>query len=134
MIPASGGIHLARRSEPSHLDGLRYRYNRRGKRDGQRTDGTVRPAEEDGMVSTTDADEGARLRTRNIEDERRLDTWERKAQLPIVASALLPIVFGLAGTESMIADAVLIVAWGVFIADLVVHLRLVPRFLRTRWG
>src|SRR3954453_4884979 len=56
---------------------------------------------------------------------------ERKAPLPIVASALLPIVFGLAGTDSVVADGVLIVAWGVFIADLVVHLRLVPRFLRT---
>jgi voltage-gated potassium channel len=89
---------------------------------------------EDGMVGTTDADGRTALRARNAADERRLETWERKAQLPIVASALLPIVFGLAGTDSMIADAVLVVAWGVFIADLVVHVRLVPKFLRTRWG
>jgi voltage-gated potassium channel len=86
------------------------------------------------MAGTTDTDGRARLRTRNAEDEARLEAWERKAQLPIVASALLPIVFGLAGTDSVVADGVLIVAWGVFIADLVVHVRLVPRFLRTRWG
>lgn len=86
------------------------------------------------MVSTTDADEGRALRTRSIEDERKLEAWQRKAQLPIVAAALLPIVFGLAGTDSLVADGVLIVAWFVFIADLVVHIRLVPRFLRTGWG
>jgi voltage-gated potassium channel len=86
------------------------------------------------MVGTTGADERPHLRTRSMEDERRLDAWQRRAQLPIVASALLPIVFGLAGTKSFLADAVLIVAWGVFIADLVVHIRLVPRFLGTRWG
>jgi len=86
------------------------------------------------MVATTDTGERPKRRTRSAEDELRLEAWERKAQLPIVASALLPIVFGLAGTNSMIANGVLIVAWGVFIADLVVHIRLVPRFLRTRWG
>jgi voltage-gated potassium channel len=85
-------------------------------------------------VSTVEAKVSAKLRARSIEDEQRLERWERKAQLPIVASALLPIVFSLAGTQSIIADTVMIVAWIVFIADLVVHVRLVPRFLRTRWG
>jgi len=86
------------------------------------------------MVTTAEANEPVVLRTRSIEDERRLATWERKAQLPIVASALLPIVFSLAGTQSILADTVMIVAWLVFIVDLVVHIRLIPRFLRTGWG
>src|SRR5262245_50769906 len=86
------------------------------------------------MVTTAEATDSELFRTRNIEDERRLESWERKAQLPIVASALLPIVFSLAGTDSVLADTVMIVAWLVFIADLVVHVRLVPRYLRTGWG
>jgi hypothetical protein len=69
------------------------------------------------------------LRTRSAEDEQRLVVWEQKAQLPILASALLPIVFSLAGTESIVADTVMIVAWIVFIADLIVHVRLIPRYL-----
>jgi voltage-gated potassium channel len=86
------------------------------------------------MVSTDREPAPTQLRTRSPEDERRLEGWERKAQLPILASALLPIVFSLAGTDSVLAVAVMIVSWLVFIADLVVHARLVPRFLRTRWG
>jgi voltage-gated potassium channel len=86
------------------------------------------------MKGTGDANDPTTLRTRSIEDDRRLQAWERKAQLPILASALLPIMFSLAGTESIIADTVMILAWAVFIADLVVHIRLVPGFLRTRWG
>jgi voltage-gated potassium channel len=74
------------------------------------------------------------LRTRSAEDEQRLVVWEQKAQLPILASALLPIVFSLAGTESIVADTVMVVAWIVFIADLIVHVRLIPRYLRTGWG
>ncbi len=84
------------------------------------------------MVNTAASNQP--LRTASIEDERRLEAWQRKAQLPILASALLPIIFSLAGNQSIIADVVLIVAWIVFIADLVVHIRLVPGFLRTRWG
>jgi voltage-gated potassium channel len=86
------------------------------------------------MVTARQANGSTRLRTRSAEDEQRLERWERKAQLPILASALLPIVFSLAGTESLIANTVMVVAWLVFIADLVVHIRLVPGFLRTRWG
>jgi voltage-gated potassium channel len=86
------------------------------------------------MVSTSGANAPAPPRTRNREDEQRLESWEHKAQLPILASALLPIVFSLAGTESVLANTVMILAWIVFIADLVVHIRLVPGFLRTKWG
>jgi voltage-gated potassium channel len=86
------------------------------------------------MVSTAEAKAPVRLRTRSIEDEQRLKQWQRKAQVPILASALLPIVFSIAGTDSIVADTVMILAWIVFIADLVVHLRLVPHYLRSGWG
>jgi voltage-gated potassium channel len=86
------------------------------------------------MVSTGRAKRPTKLRTRSIDDEPRLEAWERRAQLPILASALLPIVFSLAGTDSLLASSVMVVAWLVFIADLVVHIRLVPGFLRTKWG
>jgi len=86
------------------------------------------------MVSADRAPGPTTLRTRSPEHERRLERWERKAQLPILASALLPIVFSLAVTDSVLADGVMIVSWIVFIADLVVHVRLIPRFLKTRWG
>ncbi len=85
-------------------------------------------------MNTAEANQVPVLRTRSIEDEKRLEEWQRKAQLPILASALLPIILSLAGTQSIIADVVLIVAWIVFMADLIVHIRLIPGFLRTRWG
>ena len=86
------------------------------------------------MVSTGRAKRPTKLRTCSIDDEQRLEAWERRAQLPILASALLPIMFSLAGTDSLLASSVMVVAWLVFIADLVVHIRLVPGFLRTKWG
>jgi voltage-gated potassium channel len=90
--------------------------------------------EEQTMVNTAPAAKVPPLRTRSVAEERRLEEWERRAQLPILASALLPIVLSLAGTSSVLADTVMIVAWLVFIADLVMHVRLVPRYLRTGWG
>src|SRR5215813_8386708 len=74
------------------------------------------------------------FRTRSPADEERLERWERNAQLPILAAALLPVVFSLAGTDSIVANTVMVLAWIVFIADLIMHVRLVPGFLRTRWG
>jgi voltage-gated potassium channel len=86
------------------------------------------------MVSTGRANGPTQLRTRNAADEARLEAWQRKAQLPILASALLPIVFSLAGSDSYFVDTVMILAWIVFIADLIVHIRLIPGYLRTKWG
>jgi voltage-gated potassium channel len=86
------------------------------------------------MASVTAVNTSTKLRTRNADDERRLEEWERRVQLPILASALLPIMFSLAGTDSVLADCVMIVSWIVFLADLIVHVRLVPHFIRTRWG
>lgn len=57
-------------------------------------------------------------------------------RLPIVLAAILPILIGLsrAGEDSGIAIAVNFVACLVFVVDLVVHLRLVRRYLRTGVG
>jgi voltage-gated potassium channel len=70
------------------------------------------------------------------ERRERLATWDRRAHLPIVLSALLPIVLGLsrASDDSGVTIAVNVVAWLVFVADLVVHMRLVHRYLRTGVG
>ncbi|HET7486605.1 MAG TPA: ion transporter [Acidimicrobiales bacterium] len=76
----------------------------------------------------------APLRTRSPADEQRLADFERRMGLPIFVSAILPIVFSLAGKETLVSDAVMIAAWVVFIVDLVVHVRLVPGYLRTGWG
>jgi voltage-gated potassium channel len=67
-------------------------------------------------------------------DDQRLAAYERRMALPIFLSAILPIVFALTGRDSIVSGAVEIVAWIVFIYDLVVHMRLVPRFLRSRVG
>jgi voltage-gated potassium channel len=67
-------------------------------------------------------------------DQQRLAAFERRMAVPILASALLPIVFSLADNESVLADAVMVVAWIVFVVDLVVHVRFVPGYLRTNQG
>jgi voltage-gated potassium channel len=74
------------------------------------------------------------LRTRNEADEKRLDDFERRMTFPILASALLPIIFSLAGRDSIVGDAVQIVAWIVFIVDYVVHQRLIPKYARSAIG
>ena len=86
------------------------------------------------MANTAATQQPAVLRTRSIEDERRLERWEHNAQLPILASALLPIILSLAGSNSIISDVIFVLSWFVFMADLIVHVRLIPGFLRTRWG
>jgi len=56
--------------------------------------------------------------------------------LPIVLAAILPIVLALsqASEDSAITIAVNVVAWIVFVADLVVRMRLIHRYLRTPVG
>jgi voltage-gated potassium channel len=74
------------------------------------------------------------LRTRTPEDERRLASFERHMALPIFVSAVVPIVLSLAGTESVLANVVLVVTWFVFVADFAVHVRLIPGYLRSKQG
>jgi len=79
-------------------------------------------------------DKGATLRTRNEDDERRLEQFEKVMTFPILTAALLPIMFALAGRKSIVSDIVQIAAWAVFIVDYVVHDRLVPKYRRSGLG
>lgn len=69
-------------------------------------------------------------------DERaaRLAAWNRVAAVPIVLAAILPIVFAFSSDDSWVADVVYVVSWLVFLADLIVHMRLTDRYLHTWRG
>jgi voltage-gated potassium channel len=77
--------------------------------------------------------EGLDLPASESVDER-LAEHERRMALPIFLAAVLPIILALAGGDSIVSAVVEIVAWIIFIYDLVVHIRLVPRFLRSGVG
>ena len=64
----------------------------------------------------------------------RLATWERRILPYIVASAIVPLVVAFGASEGPVVTVVNIVSWLVFLADLVVHVRLRPGYLRTGWG
>src|SRR5947209_6609101 len=66
----------------------------------------------------------------------RLARFERRMQLPITLGALLPIVvaFSRAAPDSAVSIVVNIVAWLIFVFDLVVHMWLVRGYVRTRYG
>ena len=53
---------------------------------------------------------------------------------PIFVSAVFPIILSFAGANSVVASVVLVVTWFVFIADFVVHVRLIPGYLRSGLG
>jgi voltage-gated potassium channel len=74
------------------------------------------------------------MRPRTPEDERRLEAFEQRMRMPIFLAAVLPIVLTLSGTESIIAGVTLVLSWFVFVADFVVHVRLVPAYLRSGRG
>ena len=75
-------------------------------------------------------------RARSERDLEKLAKFEARTQLLLVLSALVPIVvaFSRATTDSGISIAVNVVAWGVFIVDLLVHMRYVRHYLRTGTG
>jgi voltage-gated potassium channel len=75
-------------------------------------------------------------RVRSPEDARRLADHERRIYLPLVLSAILPIVVAAsrAATDSRVSIAVSVVSWLVFVYDLFVHIRLVRGYLRMRVG
>ena len=77
----------------------------------------------------------APLRTRSPEDEARLEAFERTMALPIFLSAVLPIIISFADTTTSPATSIVLIAtWLVFVLDLVVHVRLIPGYLRTGTG
>jgi voltage-gated potassium channel len=71
---------------------------------------------------------------RSERDARRLAEFERRMRLPIFLSAVLPIVFALAGRGSIVTNIVLVVAWVVFVADYVVHAALVRGYATSVQG
>jgi hypothetical protein len=75
-------------------------------------------------------------RVRSPEDLRKLAEFERAFYLPLLLSAILPIVTAGSGssTDSWVSITVNLVAWLVFVADLVVHMHYVPRYLTHRVG
>jgi voltage-gated potassium channel len=75
-------------------------------------------------------------RVRSPDDLRRLAQFERAFYLPLMLSAILPIVSAGSGsaTDSWVSIAVNVVAWLVFVVDLMVHIHFVPRYLTYRVG
>ena len=73
----------------------------------------------------------------DLAEQRRvtLANWERRATPWIVVSAILPIVGAFSTKkDSPIGIAIGIASWMVFAADLGMHMRLAPGYLRTRRG
>ena len=75
-------------------------------------------------------------RVRSPDDLRKLDDFERTMYLPLLLSAILPVVTAASGSaeDSWVSIAVNIVAWVVFLVDLIVHMHFVRRYLSSRVG
>jgi voltage-gated potassium channel len=75
-------------------------------------------------------------RARSEQDLARLARFEQRTRVPLVLSAILPIIvaFSRATTDSGISIAVNVVSWLVFVVDLVVHMRYIRKYLRTGPG
>ena len=74
---------------------------------------------------------------RTPEDAAYLATFERRMQLPIILSAILPLVIapgGSTGKSGIVGVVVGVVSWLVFLVDLIVHLRRTNHLLRTGAG
>ncbi len=95
------------------------------------------------MASTASPEPPARLggsrthsRVRSAEAARKLADHERRIYLPLVLSAVLPIVVAAsrAATDSRVSIVVNVITWLVFVYDLIVHMRYVRGYLRTGVG
>jgi hypothetical protein len=73
---------------------------------------------------------------RTPRDLRTLSDFERATYLPLLLSAILPIVTAASDSaeDSWVSIAVNVVAWLVFLVDLCVHVRYVQRYLTTGVG
>ncbi len=73
---------------------------------------------------------------RSPEDLQKLSDHDERIYLPLLLSAILPIVvaFSRAAEDSWVFIAVNVVAWLVFVYDLYVHVRLVRGYLRSGIG
>ena len=77
-----------------------------------------------------------RDRVRSPGDLQRLSDFDQRIYLPLVLSAILPIVTAAsnASTDSWVSIIVNVAAWIVFVIDLTVHVRLVRGYLRSAVG
>ncbi len=75
-------------------------------------------------------------RVRSPQDLRRLAVFEQRFYLPLVLSAILPIVAAAsnAADDSWVSITVNVVAWLVFVLDLAVHVHYVRRYLASGVG
>lgn len=71
---------------------------------------------------------------RSPEDAAALTRFDRRMALPLVLSAVLPLFLAPGNTETVVADAVIIVSWIVFLWDFVEHMRRLRGYLGTWWG
>jgi voltage-gated potassium channel len=69
-------------------------------------------------------------------NEARLAAWERRTRPLIIAAALIPLVGVSTGTTDFgfIGNVIEVACWVVFLVDLIVHMRLHPRYLGTGFG
>jgi voltage-gated potassium channel len=79
---------------------------------------------------------GVHDKARTDEARRKLAEHERRIYLPLVLSAILPIVVAAsrAATDSRVSIVVNVIAWLVFVYDLLAHMRYVRGYLRTGVG
>jgi voltage-gated potassium channel len=77
-----------------------------------------------------------RDRVRSPGDLQRLSDFDERIYLPLMLSAILPIVTAAsnAATDSWVSIIVNVAAWIVFVIDLTVHVRLVRGYLRSAVG
>jgi voltage-gated potassium channel len=81
-------------------------------------------------------DERVLDQARSPEARERLKEHERRIYIPLLLSALLPIVVAASrsATDSRVSIVVNVIAWLVFVYDLFVHIRLERHYLRTKVG
>jgi voltage-gated potassium channel len=70
---------------------------------------------------------------RNPQDVERLARFDQIWRLPIILGAILPIAL-VGSTHEVFSDIISVLAWIVFVIDLVVHMRLIAGYLRTKRG
>jgi voltage-gated potassium channel len=71
---------------------------------------------------------------RNATNAVRLAAFEQRMNIPILVSAILPIIISFGPEDDFFFIAVMVVTWGVFITDYLVHVRLLRGYTRSRWG
>jgi voltage-gated potassium channel len=74
------------------------------------------------------------MATMTERDRAALARWEERSGFVVVLAALAPMMLALGQADDLVWAIVGVASWGVFVADLVVRMRLVPGYLRTWTG